>query len=129
MGQDITGGNTGPDASRNFTKNLLRDLRALEQMLRDGMIESGVRRIGLEQEMFLVNQGWRPAPVSLQVLERLNGSYATELALFNLEANVEPRVLTGRCFSTLEARIEELVGDVRKVVDLVRHGILGLQTG
>lgn len=129
MGQDITGGDTGPDASRNFTKNLLRDLRALEQMLQDGMIESGVRRIGLEQEMFLVNQGWRPAPVSLQVLERLDGPYTTELALFNLEANVEPRLLTGRCFSTLEARIDELVGEVRRAAadadaDVALVGIL-----
>lgn len=113
MGQDISGEKTGPDAVRAFTKALLRDLQALEQMLSDGMIERGMRRIGAEQEMFLVDRGWRPAPLSTQVLERVEGPYTTELARFNLEANIEPRVLEGRCFTTLRARIEELVQQVR----------------
>ena len=113
MGQDVTGETTGPDAVRAFTKALLRDLQALEYMLEHGMIESGIRRIGAEQEMFLVNPGWRPAPVSLEVLKRLDGPFTTELALFNLEANVEPRLLGGRCFSEVEARIQELVDQVR----------------
>ena len=40
---------------RAFTKALLKDLQALEQMLEEGLIESGVRRFGCEQEMFLVD--------------------------------------------------------------------------
>lgn len=113
MGQDVTGEDTGPDAVRAFTKALLRDLQALERMLADGMIESGVRRIGAEQEMFLVNPGWRPAPVALDVLERLEGPFTPELGLFNIEANVEPRLLEGRCFSDMEVRLQELVDQVR----------------
>ncbi|MGD8318871.1 MAG: CBS domain-containing protein [Gemmatimonadota bacterium] len=114
MGQDVSGEPTGPDAVRAFTKALLRDLQALEQMLQQDLIESGVRRIGAEQEMFLVNRGWRPAPVSLEVLEQLNDpAYTTELARFNLEANVEPRLLEGRCFSDMERRIQEMVDAVR----------------
>jgi len=117
MGQDVSGEPTGPEAVRAFTRALLRDLQALEQMLRRGMFESGVRRIGVEQEMFLVNRGWRPAPVSLEVLERLEGPYTTELGLFNLEANVEPRVLEGRCFSQIEARMTELVEGARRAAE------------
>jgi hypothetical protein len=49
---------------RRFTKRLLDDVRALEAMLDTNLIESGVRRIGAEQEMFLVDQSWRPAPIS-----------------------------------------------------------------
>ncbi len=113
MGQDVSGEITGPDAVRAFTKALLKDLQALEYMLDNGMIESGARRIGAEQEMFLVNPGWRPAPVSLEVLDRLEGPFTTELALFNLEANIEPRLLEGRCFTEVEARIQELVDQVR----------------
>jgi CBS domain-containing protein len=113
MGQDVTGEPTGPEAVRAFTKALLRDLKALEHMLDHDMFEVGVRRIGFEQEMFLVNRGWRPAPVSMEVLDRLDGPFTTELALFNLEANVEPHLFEGRCFSDVEARIQELVGQVR----------------
>jgi hypothetical protein len=34
---------------------MLRDLQALQAMLRDERFETGVRRIGAEQEMFLVD--------------------------------------------------------------------------
>jgi hypothetical protein len=43
---------------RVFMKAILNDLRALEQMLKDGLVESGIRRIGAEQEMFLVDSVW-----------------------------------------------------------------------
>ena len=35
---------------------ILADLRALERMLDEGMFETGVRRIGAEQEMFLIDE-------------------------------------------------------------------------
>ena len=115
---------------RAFTKALLTDLQALEQMLEEGLIESGVRRFGCEQEMFLVNQAWRPAPVAIEVLERLDGeSFTTELARFNLEMNLDPMMLGGGCFSALQVKIEELLDMVRKAAgevgaDVVLTGIL-----
>jgi hypothetical protein len=52
-----------------FMQALLADLRALAFMPEDGRIESGVRRIGAEQEMFLVDRSLRPAPLALEILE------------------------------------------------------------
>ena len=129
MGEPVSGASGGPQAMRAFTKAMLRDLRALEVMLADGLFESDVRRIGAEQEMFLVNEGWRPAPVALEVLERLEGPFTTELALYNLEANIEPRELTGSCFSALQARVSELVEAARAAAhevgaDVILTGIL-----
>ena len=43
-----------PDALRRFTRQLLQDVRALEFLLQEGAFESGTRRIGAEQELFLV---------------------------------------------------------------------------
>ena len=91
-----------PDLSgeelRTFTKRLLTDLRALESMLSDNMIESGTRRIGAEQELFLVGEGWRPAGVVMEVLEELDdGHFTTELGKFNLEANLDPLAFGGDC--------------------------------
>lgn len=113
MGRDISGELSPPESVRAFTRALLRDLQALEHMVDAGMFDTGTRRVGAEQEMFLVNRDWRPAPVSLQVLERLQGPYTTELALFNMEANLEPRTLGGRCLSEIEARLDELVDGAR----------------
>ena len=117
-------------SARAFSKALLKDLQALEKMLENGLIESGVRRFGCEQEMFLVNRAWRPAPVAMEVLERLDGeAFTTELARFNLEMNVEPMVLGGACLSTLQESIEELLDMAREAAseegaDVVLAGIL-----
>src|SRR6185503_6048559 len=85
-----------------FTQALLADLRALAFMLEEGRIESGARRIGAEQEMFLVDRSMRPAPIAVEVLEHAGDArLTTEIARFNLEANLTPLALTGRCFSSL----------------------------
>ena len=54
-----------------FVRALLDDVNALERMLETGMIESGVRRIGAEQEIFLVDRACQAAPVAPQLLESL----------------------------------------------------------
>ena len=53
-----------------FMKALLDDLRALAFIMEAGKVESGVRRVGAEQEMFLVDREMRPAPLALDVLRR-----------------------------------------------------------
>ncbi|HYN26617.1 MAG TPA: CBS domain-containing protein [Pyrinomonadaceae bacterium] len=101
--------------SQAFMKALLEDLRALEYMIEIGSLETGMARIGAEQEMFLVDHNMRPAPISLEVLEHANDSrLTTEIARFNLEANLTPLPLSGRCFRLMEQELEELLGLVRK---------------
>ena len=53
---------------RAFTRALLADVKALERMLASDVFETGVRRIGAEQEMFLVDAMMQPAPVAMQIL-------------------------------------------------------------
>src|SRR5690625_4291262 len=93
----VEGVNEGQEL-RQFTRRLLRDVQALERMLNEGVIESGVRRIGAEQELFLLDSSYRPAPLAMKMLERLEDEqFTTELALFNLEFNLKPQVFGGRC--------------------------------
>ena len=100
---------------RTFTRALLDDVQALEQMLELGMIETGVRRIGAEQEMFLVDQGCEPAPVAMEVLEKLDDpAFTTELARFNLEANLPPYDFGGNCLRRMHDDLERLVAQARK---------------
>ncbi|MFG0256788.1 MAG: CBS domain-containing protein [Phycisphaerales bacterium JB043] len=94
---------------------LLEDLRALERMLQEGLFETDVRRIGVEQEMALVDAHWMPAPRAMEVLEALDEpSLTTELARFNLECNSEPHELGGDCFERLEEEIRTILGRVRE---------------
>jgi CBS domain-containing protein len=97
-----------------FMKAVLDDLRALAFMLEDGRVESEVRRIGAEQEMFLIDPEMRPAPVGPEVLKHANDPrLTTEIARFNLEANLTPRLLTGRCLQQMEAELNELLSLTR----------------
>lgn len=103
MGEQFTDSKFEAQQLRNFTRCLLDDIHALEKMHREGMIESGVRRIGAEQELVLVDSQYRPAPVALEVLDRLNDpTFTTEVARFNLEFNLDPQVFGGDCLSRLE---------------------------
>ncbi|HWM84817.1 MAG TPA: glutamate-cysteine ligase family protein, partial [Kofleriaceae bacterium] len=111
---------------REFMHAILADLRALERMLREGRFETGVRRIGAEQEMFLIDKKWAPASASLQMLERLQDShFTTELGLFQLEANADPQVLGGDGISRLEKQLDELVDMARRAAgEIGLHAVL-----
>lgn len=119
----------GPQAQA-FMQALLNDVTALDQMLHSGRIESGVRRIGAEQEMFLVDREMRPAPVASSVLQRAGESrLTTEIGKFNLEANLSPRLFTGRCLREMEGELMELISIVRQAAkadnaDVLLAGVL-----
>jgi CBS domain-containing protein/gamma-glutamylcysteine synthetase len=115
---------------QEFMQALLADLRALTFMLEHGRIESGVRRIGAEQEMFIVDQNLRPAPLAMEVLERAGDErLTTEMARFNLEANLTPLELTGRCFHLMHEELEAVLAKARLAAtelgaDVLLAGIL-----
>ena len=116
--------------SQAFMKALLEDLRAFEYMIETGRFETGVARIGAEQEVFLVDGNMRPAPISLEVLDCAKDSrLTTEMARFNLEANLTPLSLTGGCFQQMERELNELLSLVGKSAetfgaDVLLSGIL-----
>jgi CBS domain-containing protein len=115
MGEHFNVRAVADEQQRAFMRALLNDLHALEEMLQRGLFETGVRRIGAEQEMFLVDARLRPAPVSVELLERVQDPrLTTEIARFNLEANLSPLVLAGDCFSRLENEIRAVVGLARQ---------------
>ena len=120
----------GGQDRRQFTHALLQEVHALERLLSDGRIESGVSRIGAEQEMFIVDRSWKPAPVALEILDAVDDPHlVTEVGAFNLELNLDPQAFVGTCFSAMEAQLNELLARVRSVanergVDVLLAGIL-----
>lgn len=109
---------------RAFMRALLADVWALEHMLQTGRIETSPR-IGAEQEMFLIDQSMRPAPISTDMLRLLEDSrFTTELAKFNLEANLTPRTFEGSALRLLEVELEELLAKARKAAARLDSHIL-----
>jgi CBS domain-containing protein len=102
---------------RSFEQALLDDVDALEQMLAasPGPWDRGPRRIGAEQEVFLIDAQARPVPLAQELLAALDDPrFTTEMARFNLEANLTPRVLGGRCFDELEDELIEVLDKVHQ---------------
>ena len=130
MGEHNVEQHVDENQSQVFMKALLEDLRALAFMLEDGRLESGVARIGAEQEMFLIDRYLRPAPVSLEVLKHANDTrLTTEIARFNLEANLTPQKLENNCFTRMEQELVELIALARNSAttqgaDVLLSGIL-----
>jgi CBS domain-containing protein len=114
MGEQNISTTVDDEHLRNFMKALLDDVVALEALLETDRFESGVRRVGAEQEMFLVDRSLRPASVVTDVLERLTDPrFTTELARFNLEANLSPQVFNSSCLRRMEDELNELIGMAR----------------
>ena len=130
MGEQRVDPGSDPRELRVFMRRLLNDIHALDKMMAAGMIESGVRRIGAEQELFLVDHSWRVAPVSLEVLQRVaDPHFTTEIAQFNLEINLDPIPFGGNCLSKMEKRLNALITRARAAArtceaEIVLTGIL-----
>ncbi len=93
---------------QHFVRQLLNDLQALEYMLDNDWFESDITKIGAEQEICIVDSHtFKPAPIAMQVLEGL-GHYPwleTELAKFNLEINLTPRLFEQDALRKMEEEI------------------------
>lgn len=74
-----------------FIRNLLDDVKALERMLDEGLVEKNISRIGAEQEFCLVNSNWRPSKDAGIIIDAVNDPhFTTELARYNIEINLDP---------------------------------------
>ncbi len=110
---------------RAFTLGVLNDLQALEHMLESGMFEENERRIGAEQEMFLVDSAMHPTGLVVEVIEEArDGRLTTEIGLFNLEANLTPRSFGGDCLRLMEDELNEILDVVRKAAGKFDAGVV-----
>ena len=108
-------GNQDPNRHRESMHALLGDVRALERMLEEGKFETGVQRIGAEQEMFLIDETWAPARGALKMLARLGDThFTTELGQFQLEANCDPQLFAGDGISRMQTQLDLLMEQARK---------------
>jgi CBS domain-containing protein len=130
MGEQNVKLNDDESTHQAFMKSLLTEVNALERMLDSGLIESGVRRIGAEQEMFLIDKAHKPALKAMEILDIVEDDRFThELGLFNLEANLSPRKLGGDCLSLMEQEAQEIYLKARQTAarvdcDIALVGIL-----
>ncbi|MEP1033045.1 CBS domain-containing protein [Ekhidna sp.] len=93
-----------------FIRHLLNDVKCLELMLERNLIESGISRIGAEQEFCLISKNWRPEKNADEILKAINDPHFTnELARFNLEINLDPVELGPDSLDQMERQLRALL--------------------
>lgn len=82
-------------AQRNaFYAEIFDDLEVFDQLLAEGVIDNRDQMVGIEQELCLIDSLGEPKKTALSILKVIKDPhYTNELALFNLEANLDPKPL------------------------------------
>lgn len=106
-----------PESRKKFLKHLLHDVEAIDQMIREDMIEKGKRRVGAEQEFCIVDKYFKPSRNAPEILQKIdNPQFTSELARYNLEINLDPFELKGNCFKKMESQLRSLLKLADKAV-------------
>ena len=93
-----------------YIHHLVRDLEAMDIMLKRGLIENEPIRIGAEQEFCVVTNDFFPNKNNIEVLDTINDDhFTTEIGRYNLEINSDPLLLKGDCFTQLHDQLKGLL--------------------
>ena len=116
---------TGDGNRGEYISQLLTDIDALEHMLKNNMFIKTPVRIGAEQEFCLANDTWDPSRKAELILEEIDDPHFTsELTLYNLEINLDPEILTDRCFSEMHNKLNELLSKAEAVAEKHNNKII-----
>jgi gamma-glutamyl:cysteine ligase YbdK (ATP-grasp superfamily) len=106
VGEDVTATVFSREDRQRYREKVKRNLDVFARMLREARFDAERRSIGLEIELNLTDKDGYPALANAEVLERIaDPAFVTELAQFNVEINIPPRLLVDDVFDDLESRI------------------------
>ncbi len=121
MGQEVSSAAFSREERLSYREKVHQDLDVFERMLAERSWDFTRPQMGLEIELNLVDENFRPAMVNDRVLESISGSdFQTEVAKFNIEMNVPPRPMAGDQAHRLERYLRQslqMAGDAAR-----RHG-------
>src|SRR3954451_6064977 len=105
MGEDIAAKVFSREDRQRYRQKVRTCLDVFARMLSEARFDPERRSMGLEIELNLTDEAGDPALLNATVLEAIaDNDFTTELAQFNVEINVPPKLLTGPVFAELEAQ-------------------------
>jgi hypothetical protein len=103
VGQQVAARRFSREDRQRYRRKVRACLDVFARMLAESRFHPEQRSFGLEIELNLTDEAGDPALVNAAVLEAIaDPAFQTELAQFNLEINVAPRLLEGNAFLELE---------------------------
>ena len=116
MGAEVGGADWSNQDRQRYREKVRQDLDVFERMLASHRFEASAPTTGFEVEMSIVDADMAPCRRNAEVLEALDDeAFVPELGRFNLELNVEPRVLVGDKGMELEEELVNRLARVREV--------------
>src|SRR3954462_10465947 len=106
MGEDVTATVFSREDRQRYRQKVRACLDVFERMLRESRFDPEKRSMGLEIELNLTDEAGDPALLNAEALELIaDPDFTTELAQFNVEINIPPRLLSDGVFSELEQAV------------------------
>lgn len=103
MGQQVEARTFTREDRQRYRRKVRSCLDVFARMLSESRFHPELRSFGMEIELNLTDDAGEPALVNAAALAAIaDPSFQTELAQFNIEINIAPRLLAGRVFSELE---------------------------
>ena len=116
---------SGRESRHHFLSHLLKDVEALDLLIKRDLFEKAPIRIGAEQELAVMKQNYSPSSNSQAILDICQDEHVTsEIAQFNLEINLDPFPLRDRCFRQSEEQLNQLLACVKTLASQVDQKIL-----
>ena len=112
MGEDIAAKVFSREDRQRYRQKVRTCLDVFERMLAEARFDPERRSMGLEIELNLTDEAGDPALLNAAVLEAIaDNDFTTELAQFNVEINIPPRLLAGDVFTGLETQVRASLND------------------
>src|SRR4051812_30273668 len=106
MGEEVAARVFSREDRQRYRQKVKRCLDVFARMLAESRFDADHRSIGLEIELNLTDDAGDPAMRNAEVLEAISDEdFQTELGQFNVEINVDPRLLTPEVFTELETAV------------------------
>src|SRR3954452_2727921 len=106
MGQEVAPKVFSREDRQRYRHKVRACLDVFARMLAESRFDADRRSFGLEVELNLTDEGVDPALVNAHALEAIaDPDFQTELAQFNVEINVAPRLLGAEGFCDLETAV------------------------
>lgn len=113
MGAEINKDHFSEAEQALFGERLRQGLGALDSMLRRPGFGLGERTIGVELELFLIDEHGRAKPVGQEVAQVANNACITpEIGRFDIEFSTDPVALAGRPFSRLREQMDAAKAEI-----------------
>src|SRR4051794_14471164 len=106
MGEEVAARVFSREDRQRYRNKVKRNLDVFALMLAEARFDADHRSFGLEIELNLTDDAGDPALANAPVLEAIaDPDFQTELAQFNVEINIPPRLLEGEVLCDLETAV------------------------